>query len=54
MHLPGGTLFITLHRDNVNSEAMSYAEVTMRGPAAFVFEAEVDTAGLVTRRAEHT
>ena len=51
VHLLGGALFITLQRDNTNSEAMSYAGVTMRGPASLVFEAEVDTAGLVTRRA---
>jgi diaminopimelate epimerase len=41
VHLPGGTLFITVAPENVMSDA-GFAGVQMRGPADTVFEAEID------------
>ena len=43
VHLPGGTLAITV--------AEGYAGVRMRGPARTVFQASVDVAALLERRA---
>jgi len=40
VHLPGGTLFITVARGDDGD----YSGVTMRGPAVSVFEAEIDLA----------
>jgi len=41
VHLPGGTLFITVAPENDSAEP-TFAGVTMRGPARTVFEAELD------------
>jgi diaminopimelate epimerase len=43
VHLPGGTLFITVAPDGVSQA--SFSGVQMRGPAETVFEAEIDTRG---------
>jgi diaminopimelate epimerase len=45
VHLPGGTLFITVAP---GPDTASYAGVTMRGPAVSVFSAEIDLNGLQT------
>jgi diaminopimelate epimerase len=45
VHLPGGTLFITVARDP-DSEDPEYSGVTMRGPAVSVFSAEIDLSRL--------
>jgi diaminopimelate epimerase len=47
INLLGGTLTISLERDQ--GAGATYAGVTMRGPAAQVFEAEVDTGELLTQ-----
>jgi diaminopimelate epimerase len=49
INLLGGTLTISLERDQ--GAGATYAGVTMRGPAAQVFEAEVDTGAVLTQRA---
>lgn len=48
VHLPGGTLFITVATERAGAEP-TYAGVSMRGPARTVFEAEVDPAALASR-----
>jgi diaminopimelate epimerase len=52
IHLPGGPLHISLERES--TAGATYAGVTMRGPAAVVFEAEVDTQAVMTRNAKKT
>jgi diaminopimelate epimerase len=42
VHLPGGTLFITVKSGVAGSEGPSFASVAMRGPANIVFEAAID------------
>ena len=42
VHLPGGTLFITVKGGIATGDGPSYAGVAMRGPANIVFEAAVD------------
>jgi diaminopimelate epimerase len=42
VHLPGGTLFITVKAGAASPAGPTYAGVTMRGPANIVFEAAVD------------
>jgi diaminopimelate epimerase len=49
VHLPGGPLFITV-RQKDSAKGTDYAGISMRGPAALVFEAQVDPTTLVTRR----
>jgi len=49
INLLGGTLTISLERDQ--GAGATYAGVTMCGPAAQVFEAEVDTGAVLTQRA---
>jgi diaminopimelate epimerase len=49
VNLLGGPLTISLERDP--GAGATYAMVVMRGPAALVFEAEVDTEAFLTRRA---
>ena len=49
INLLGGTLTISLERDQ--GAGATYAGVAMRGPAAQVFEAEVDTGAVLTQRA---
>jgi diaminopimelate epimerase len=51
--LPGGPLFITVRQAD-SAKASDYAGVTMRGPAALVFEAQVDLGALLTRRSGKT
>jgi diaminopimelate epimerase len=51
--LPGGPLFITVRQAD-SARASDYAGVTMRGPAALVFEAQVDPGALLTRRSGKT
>jgi diaminopimelate epimerase len=51
--LPGGPLFITVRQAD-SGKASDYAGVTMRGPAALVFEAQVDLGALLTRRSGKT
>jgi diaminopimelate epimerase len=49
VHLPGGPLHITVKTEQGATPA-DYAGVVMRGPAAIVFQAEIDTAQIVGRR----
>jgi len=42
VHLPGGTLFITVRSGPATADGPSYTGVAMRGPANVVFEAAVD------------
>ena len=42
VHLPGGTLFITVRSAAPSAAGPTYAGVAMRGPANLVFEAAVD------------
>jgi len=42
IHLPGGTLFITVRTGQPSSAGPEYAGVSMRGPANIVFEAAID------------
>jgi diaminopimelate epimerase len=42
VHLPGGTLYITVKSATSNLDGPNYAGVVMRGPANIVFEASVD------------
>jgi diaminopimelate epimerase len=42
VHLPGGTLFITVKSGAPSADGPTYAGVAMRGPANVVFEAAVD------------
>jgi diaminopimelate epimerase len=42
VHLPGGTLFITVKSGPAGNDGPSYAGVSMRGPANIVFEAVID------------
>ena len=46
VHLPGGTLFITVRSGPMTQDGPSYAGVAMRGPANVVFEATVDPAAI--------
>ena len=46
VHLPGGTLFITVKPGGATPEGPIYAGVAMRGPANIVFEAAVDPAAI--------
>jgi diaminopimelate epimerase len=46
VHLPGGTLFITVHSGAATADGPSYAGVDMRGPANIVFEAAIDPAAI--------
>ncbi len=46
VHLPGGTLFITVANGPANSDGPTYAGVSMRGPANVVFEASVDPSAI--------
>jgi diaminopimelate epimerase len=46
VHLPGGTLFITVKNGPPSKEGPSYAGVSMRGPANIVFEASVDPSAI--------
>jgi diaminopimelate epimerase len=42
VHLPGGTLFITVKSAGSDGDGPNYAGVVMRGPATIVFEASID------------
>jgi len=46
VHLPGGTLFITVKPGQTSSAGPEYAGVSMRGPANIVFEAAIDPASI--------
>jgi diaminopimelate epimerase len=46
VHLPGGTLFITVRSGSATADGPSYDGVAMRGPANIVFEAAVDPAAI--------
>ena len=46
VHLPGGTLFITVRSGAATADGPSYAGVAMRGPAHIVFEAAVDPSAI--------
>jgi diaminopimelate epimerase len=46
VHLPGGTLFITVRSGRATADGPSYDGVAMRGPANIVFEAAVDPAAI--------
>jgi diaminopimelate epimerase len=46
VHLPGGTLFITVASGPAGNAGPSYAGVAMRGPANIVFEATVDPSAI--------
>jgi hypothetical protein len=46
VHLPGGTLFITVAAGPPTEAGPSYAGVAMRGPANDVFAAAVDPAAI--------
>jgi diaminopimelate epimerase len=48
VHLPGGTLFITV-RQNATGAASSFESVLMRGPAARVFSSDIESAALPRR-----
>jgi diaminopimelate epimerase len=52
VHLPGGTLFITVQSGPVTPDGPSYTGVAMRGPANIVFEAAVDPAAIRLPAAE--
>jgi diaminopimelate epimerase len=49
VHLPGGTLFITVAPGDGGANEPSYSRVEMRGPAEVVFEAEVDPSRVTQR-----
>jgi diaminopimelate epimerase len=53
VHLPGGPLFITVAPDPTAGREPAFAGVRMRGPAAIVFQAELDTARMVGRGPTH-
>jgi diaminopimelate epimerase len=42
VHLPGGTLFITVRGGATDDDGPGYSGVAMRGPASIVFEASID------------
>jgi diaminopimelate epimerase len=46
VHLPGGTLFITVKSGPATADGPGYASVAMRGPANIVFEAAIDPAAI--------
>ncbi len=46
VHLPGGTLFVTVASAAEPAEEPSYSGVAMRGPANVVFEAAVDPSAI--------
>jgi diaminopimelate epimerase len=46
VHLPGGTLFITVTSGPASNDGPTYAGVAMRGPANIVFEASVDPSAI--------
>ena len=46
VHLPGGTLFITVLSGAVGPDGPSFSGVAMRGPANIVFEAAVDPSAI--------
>jgi diaminopimelate epimerase len=46
VHLPGGTLFITVQSGPESADGATYTGVAMRGPANIVFEAAVDVAAI--------
>lgn len=46
VHLPGGTLFITVKSGPTSNTGPTYAGVAMRGPANIVFEASVDPSAI--------
>jgi diaminopimelate epimerase len=46
VHLPGGTLFITVKSAPPSSDGPTYAGVAMRGPANIVFEAAIDPSAI--------
>jgi diaminopimelate epimerase len=46
VHLPGGTLFITVKAGAASPDGPTYAGVAMRGPANIVFEAAVDPSAI--------
>jgi diaminopimelate epimerase len=46
VHLPGGTLFITVKAGPPTKDGPSYTGVAMRGPANIVFAAAVDPAAI--------
>jgi diaminopimelate epimerase len=48
VHLPGGTLFITVvpEKEGTPGNGPSFAGVTMRGPAVTVFQVDIDLARL--------
>jgi diaminopimelate epimerase len=46
VHLPGGTLFITVRSSAATADGPTYTGVAMRGPANIVFEAAVDPAAI--------
>jgi diaminopimelate epimerase len=48
VHLPGGTLAITVKSDTASNEEPRYKGVTMRGPATIVFDAAVDPTAIRT------
>jgi len=46
VHLPGGTLLITVRSGAAGSDGPTFSGVDMRGPANIVFEAEVDPSAI--------
>jgi len=46
VHLPGGTLFITVKSGPATPDGPTYAGVAMRGPANIVFEAAIDPSAI--------
>jgi len=46
VHLPGGSLFITVKSAGSGGDGPNYAGVVMRGPATIVFEASIDPAAI--------
>jgi diaminopimelate epimerase len=46
VHLPGGTLFITVKAGAASPDGPTYTGVAMRGPANIVFEAAVDPSAI--------
>lgn len=46
VHLPGGTLFITVKSATTGGDGPNFASVAMRGPANIVFEAAIDPSAI--------
>ena len=49
VHLPGGPLHITVEQGQSDAQPPAFSGVVMRGPAAIVFQAEIDTARIAAR-----